>query len=37
MSDDRVPADRDACDDLNQGWQRGDPIAYINPEAPRRP
>lgn len=34
MSDDQVPADRDACDDLNANWQPGDPIAYINPEAP---
>ena len=23
-----------ACDDLNPGWQPGDPIAYINPHAP---
>ena len=34
MGDVQVPADRDACDDLNPGWQPGDPIAYINPEAP---
>ena len=34
MGDDQVPADRDACDDLNADWQPGDPIAYINPEAP---
>ena len=34
MSDDQVPSDRDASDDLNPGWQPGDPIAYINPEAP---
>ena len=23
-----------ACDDLNPDWQPGDPITYINPEAP---
>ena len=34
MSGAQVPADRDAGDDLNAGWQPGDPIAYINPEAP---
>ena len=34
MNGDQVPAGRDACDDLNRGWQRGDPIAYINPAAP---
>lgn len=33
MSDEQVP-DREACDDLNPGWQPGDPIAYINPESP---
>ncbi|MDD9985709.1 MAG: hypothetical protein OXQ31_05530 [Spirochaetaceae bacterium] len=34
MSDDQVPAGPDACDDLNPGWQPGDPIAYIDPESP---
>ncbi len=34
MSGDQVPAGRDACDDLNADWQSGNPIAYINPEAP---
>ena len=34
MSDDQVPAGPDTCDDLNPGWRPGDPIAYINPEAP---
>lgn len=34
MSDGQAPPDRDACYDLNPSWQPGDPIAYINPEAP---
>ena len=34
MSDDQVPSGREACHDLNPNWQPGDPIAYINPEAP---
>ena len=33
MSDEHVP-DCEGCDDLNPGWQPGDPIAYINPESP---
>ena len=34
MSDDQVPSGREACHDLNPDWQPGDPITYINPEAP---